>query len=178
MSAGLGERPSAIACAPGFPAVQIICRPHDTPGYIRVKVHGWPDDIAAAGILPLAALRVNAGRKPRMDKDGTRWRGQRYWRLRQNGRRAPYWCIDCNKPIVLVMQMPGGREAIEAYERYCAWERGREAIKAKRRADFGSWVDELFAVGAKPSDTLTEATARMKRPKLALVVDNTREGSQ
>lgn len=46
------ERPSCCASVPGFPAVQVVRHPLSwKPGYVYVKVFGWPADIAAAGIL-------------------------------------------------------------------------------------------------------------------------------
>jgi hypothetical protein len=147
------EKPDACAVLPLHPRVRIFCDGR-VNGYGQVSIHydGPTEALIGAGVATAAMLSGSQPGRPRRDVNGNRFHITRTFRL-EAGSPRPYCKIVISRPAHLVDQLPGVRQAIDSSRRVLKWYENRRRL-------------------ASPEPTPV-AILRV-RPRLRLVVDNTR----
>lgn len=147
------ERPPYHIALPGFPDITVEAYTFHKDGTSCVTYAGWPEDLAAAGvILPQWATPT---RKHLRDLDGGKVSISRRWRVADQEQPRRYFVVRRDRPLAELARWPGALQALEAYRAYEAWDRARRPW---------AW------------DSPLEVSAPLK-PALRLFVDNTRERS-
>lgn len=145
---------------PDYPEVRVTVLAAFVDGYCSIEYRGWPEDLAAAGVM-LAPWAI-PGARPR-DPDGGRVSISRWWRS-IDGQSRRYCAVSRYRPSGDLFRWPGAIEALKAYEKYVVWRHDKIAARNAESSAVASELSEVMAAG--------QASRAREKPMLRLVVNN------